>query len=304
MAGNGQEWPNITMELPTLVLDRTTGLRHGVDVERIKEWWENRRTTLTTYAFLSKRENCTGCVVEALRAGGLDGYHQHPNNLFIQDARTLWTWVTAAVDRINLANERQRKIDHTLLKVTTGHGGWIMEKGAGFIGTIPSLEEWKTESDKKVRFAAVARRIDQVARLDKLIEKYHKTNDSITQLGYLVRMLYQIYRHLATKPTSDRRDAVTKLGVRVYAVFWTLCLELTRSDQDESSLGPMYPSDSLLVSPVRRLSGSLLSPSNLIESRSSGPLPSLVTVSNRPLTRSGLRNSAFNRVLENDESSE
>jgi hypothetical protein len=235
MADWGQAEPNRTIELPTLVRDRKKGrssLHHGVDVEQIEKFWEIRRANTTRYTLMSTKENCTGCVVEALRAGGLDNYLKHPNNWFIQDARTLWTWANDAVERIKLANERQQKIDAMMEKLTNKHGTWAAQMQMHTNPTIPSLQEWKTESDQNIKYRAVARRIDQVKRLDKLIEEYHKNNDSLTRLGCVVKMLTQIALHLVLKPNSDRRLAVERLGVRTYFVFWNLLMPGDSSSDD------------------------------------------------------------------------
>jgi hypothetical protein len=232
----GQAEPNHTIELPTMILNRRRGgsssLHHGVDVEAIKQFWEIRRANMESYTLLSKKENCTGCVVEALRAGGLDNYLKHPNNWFVQDARTLWSWANAAVERINLTNQRQQKIDLMMEKLITKQSAWVAQMGTNTIGEIPSLQEWKTESDQNVSFRAVARRIEQVKRLDKLIEEYHKTNGRLNRLGCLVKMLTQIFLHLTLKPNSDRREAVERLGVRTYLAFWDLLTPGVDSDSD------------------------------------------------------------------------
>jgi hypothetical protein len=223
----GMAEPNWTIELPALVFKRRKGrsfLHHGVDVEQIVQFWENRRLTMESYTLLSTKENCTGCVVEALRAGGLDNYLKHPNNWFVQDARTLLTWANGAMERIKLANERQQKIDSMMETLVAKHLDWVGQIGTNLIGTIPSLQEWKTESDQKLSFRAVARRIEQVKRLDRLIEEYHKTNDRLIRLGCLVKMLTQIALHLTLKPNSDRRLAVERLGVRTYFAFWDLLM--------------------------------------------------------------------------------
>jgi hypothetical protein len=227
MADWGMREPNRTIELPTLFLQQRgkgmmRSLHHGVDVEEIVEFWDIRKVTMTSYTLMSTKENCTGCVVEALRAGGLDSYLKNPNNWFIQDARTLWTWANDAVERIKLANERQQKIEVMMEQLILKHGAWATQMQMHTNPTIPSLQEWKTESDQNIKYRAVARRIDQVKRLDELIEEYHKNNDPLTRLRCVVQMLIQINLHLVQKPNSDRRLAVERLGVRTYFVFCDL----------------------------------------------------------------------------------
>lgn len=237
------EQPDHAINLPTLLLDPTKeGLRYGVDVERIKNFWLKRQTTVTNYTFLSKTENCTGCVVGALRAGGLDDYFVRPQNKVVQDVTSLFDWAKAAKKRIKLANQRQKCIDLLMQQLTMKHALWMAQKGGDVIRTIPSLEEWKKESDKNVLLSAIARRRDQIALLDKLIQDYHKATDMDTRFECVVKMQCQIYHHVTTKPTSDRRVAVERLGVRTQATFWHLYKELTArpkklaaQDSDDSS---------------------------------------------------------------------
>ena len=71
---------------------------------------------------------------------------------------------------------------------------------------IPSLAEWKKDSDEKVSFRKFAGRIEQVAALDRLIERYHRRPiNPVTQYALLIRMQDEIYSHLTLKPQSDRR---------------------------------------------------------------------------------------------------
>jgi hypothetical protein len=72
----------------------------GLDAGLIEQFWLQRLENRPRYAFLSLDKNCTGCVAEALRAGGLDQYVPVPNNWFIQDAGTLLTWVLEAEKRL------------------------------------------------------------------------------------------------------------------------------------------------------------------------------------------------------------
>jgi hypothetical protein len=159
--------PDPPINLPTLFWT-PTGLHYGVDVERIKQFWLKRRNQ-KTYTFISKMDNCTGCVVEALRAGGLEDYFVGPKNKVVHDATSLFDWAKAAKKRIKLANRRQKCVDAFMEKLPMKHAVWMAEKHMTANPEIPSLEEWKKESDKNVRFSAVASRKDQIALLDMLI---------------------------------------------------------------------------------------------------------------------------------------
>jgi hypothetical protein len=71
----------------------------GLDAEAIEDFWLDRLDNRPKYAFLSRRKNCTGCVADALRAGGLEQYVPAPNNWVVQDAGSLLAWVLKAEQR-------------------------------------------------------------------------------------------------------------------------------------------------------------------------------------------------------------
>jgi hypothetical protein len=209
LMGNPDQ-PHHAIKLPTLRLHPTPEkLRYGIDVARICDFWEDRLQNEPTYAFLSRKQNCTGCVVEALRAGGLDYYSDKPKNYFVQDARTLLTWVQAAKKKLDRLNQRQADIN-TLMTALAAQYADEPNTGNG----VPSIAEWKQESDKGVN-PVFASRKEQVANLDRLIKDYPKATDKLTRFVLLLRMQSEIHSHLTAKPTSARRDAVERLGARV-----------------------------------------------------------------------------------------
>jgi hypothetical protein len=219
----GHAEPDHTIKLPTLSLPPSDeGFRHGVDVDRIERFWK-RRSNLDVanrerkYAFLSKKQNCTGCVVEALRAGGLDCYIEKPNNWFVQDAKTLLTWVREAEAKIKWLNELQSAVNDKMDQLVVDPKIRVPEQQKSI---IPRYEEWKADSDRNVSFRAFAQRKEQIAALDAVIKDYHSTaeTDKLTRFVLLVKMQSLIYSHMTLKPRSDRAEAVKRLGLRVTLV--------------------------------------------------------------------------------------
>ena len=84
---------------------------------------------------------------------------------------------------------------------------------------IWSLAEWKKRSAVRI-----GRRHSQVAAIDGFVQQYwdigpHWTVDNCNQKALvLYQVLEQIQDHIASKPKSDRREAVLKLGRRVLEV--------------------------------------------------------------------------------------
>jgi len=188
----------------------------GVSIRRIKRYWKSLLALPPdhperVYGMLSTTRNCNAVVAEALMAGGLWMYATPPDNTLFQDARTLLRWAEKARDRIEAMNNEYNTIAPQLAQ----SGGLLHPQQQ----TIPTLKEWRTESDKGISFWSS--RIEQVATLDYLITLYHQAHDrSDRWMEYqvLMGMQVQIYSHLTRKPKSDRRQAVLNLARRVYAV--------------------------------------------------------------------------------------
>ncbi|QEH37619.1 hypothetical protein OJF2_62100 [Aquisphaera giovannonii] len=218
----GQAEPSYAIELPELRLPSHRGpLQFGVDVACMANFWEDRLRTSPKYAFLSKDMNCTGCVVDALRAGGLDHYLDDPGSWVIQGASSLLTWVRDAGTKLTELNRRQAAVDDYMRNVRMSyHGPQPLQ--------VPRLEDWKRDSDSKVSFRPFASRSEQVAALDAMIKDYPNARDDLTRCVLLVKMQHEIYSHLTTKPNSDRREAVKTLGAQV-----TASLERLDLDGDE-----------------------------------------------------------------------
>ncbi len=73
----------------------------GLDANLIEAFWLERLDNKPKYSFLSASNNCTGCVADALRAGGLGQYVRASKPWFVQDAASLLAWVLAAEKPLN-----------------------------------------------------------------------------------------------------------------------------------------------------------------------------------------------------------
>jgi hypothetical protein len=71
----------------------------GLDAQKIEDFWLRRCANMPNYNMISLRSNCTGCVAEALKAGGLEQYVPAPKNWIVQDAASLLAWCLAAEQR-------------------------------------------------------------------------------------------------------------------------------------------------------------------------------------------------------------
>jgi hypothetical protein len=204
--GNESNLPDYTINLPTLSVSRN-GFSFGVAVNRIESFWGNRLQE-PNYSFLSKKLNCTGCVAEALKAGGLGCFVEKENNLFVQDARTLRVWAQKGAEKLDSLNKQQTSINAVMEMWSQKYPNLL---GAG----VPSFQDWKRDSDAKVKFGSFAQRKDQIAKLDFLIRNYPNAQSNLSRFTYLIKMQCEIYSHFINKPNSDRKEAVRDLGVRV-----------------------------------------------------------------------------------------
>jgi hypothetical protein len=202
----GQKMPDYTVDLPRLTVSQN-GVKYGVNLKRIKKFWKDRLEQ-QTYRFFSKTDNCTGCVAEALKAGGLGYFADLRENPFAQDARSLRIWAQQGFEKLEQLNNVQTTIDATMNMLFAKHTNC---RNAG----VPTLQEWVRDSDSNVKFQSFAQRKDQIAKLDVLIRDYPTARTDLERFGSLIKMQSEVYSHFSNKPNSDRKDAVSKLGARV-----------------------------------------------------------------------------------------
>jgi hypothetical protein len=203
----GHRMPDYKAHVPLLSIS-PDGIKYGVDVNRIEKFWLDRLQSETPYSFLSKKNNCTGCVAEALKAGGLGYFADLGGNPLAQDARSLRVWAQKGEEKLDRLNKTQSTIDATMNMLFGKHSNC---RNAG----VPTLQEWVRDSDSNVKFQPFAQRKDQIAKLDVLIRDYPSARTDLERFASLIKMQSEVYSHFSTKPNSDRKDAVSKLGARV-----------------------------------------------------------------------------------------
>jgi hypothetical protein len=189
-----------TVALP--LLDRQH--RFGLSGNAISDWWTRRREQDPHYHLLSRRHNCDGTVVEALLAGGAEGYAPPPNNLVYQGSATLLKWARALSDGITKATN------------AFSAGARLPPKpDARLKGELWNLADWKTLSAA----GALAVRRQQILEIDRLLAQYHQAHHNGRQrFRILCGILIQAASHLVNKPHSPRRDAVLQLYWRVHGL--------------------------------------------------------------------------------------
>ena len=221
--------PHFRFDVP--VATGPGGHLFGVSVRRMERFWQRILHSppghpTRRYAALGTRNNCFGAVVGALLAGGLDLYAKPANNFVYQDGRTLIAWVEKAIPRINAMNDQRVLATRELYL-----DGMPMQRRSAL--PVPTLEEWKKDSDEGIAFCA--RRKEQVALIDTFLRLYHRAvgeGDRPAQLSALLVIMWNICSHLAEKPNSDRREAVLRLFGRVETALEELLQEREQAPVD------------------------------------------------------------------------
>lgn len=98
-AGHSRSECTHKIRLKTLQPNETRPATTGLDAQAIIDWWNQRCQTEKTYCLISKTHNCTGCVTEALQAGGLGN---KPGAVFVVTAADVLSWVLQEGKKQNL----------------------------------------------------------------------------------------------------------------------------------------------------------------------------------------------------------
>jgi hypothetical protein len=223
----GSQEPHYKIKLPILTLS-AGALPYGVSAGRIEAFWQARLAG-KMYAFFSAKYNCTGCVWEALKAGGLGYYHDIADSMFIQGAAGLLEAVNKAKANLDKLNQVRQAVDARMTQ--------LQQNYPTAPAVVPTIAQWKKLSDQNVKFSSMSSRKEQVLALDKLIQDYPNARLNEMKFVMLFAMQGEIYSHLTNKPKSDRRAAVEQLGASVTAVLKSLPANLNLDGLNDGQYG-------------------------------------------------------------------
>jgi len=221
--------PTEIFELPALTSDQL-----GIDTEKIFHWWKSyagraakqERTgeyetaeISNRYQAVSTHLNCAGTVYLALRVGGATFFKGRAFTRFYSTPEGVMKWareVGTAVQDVNRAamttmaryaakrTEFERKIGRNQQRNPND---------------LPTLEEWKRISHVGV----FARRMEQIADMDRELERYHglvwsDPNQTEEKARCLSQIMRSAEEHARLKPKSDRSHAVSYLISKAWEV--------------------------------------------------------------------------------------
>jgi hypothetical protein len=186
-----------------------------------------------------KGTNCCGMTALALGIGGLSAFATPPSNTVYQGSRTLIEWVEKAVKKINTLNEQRKLIRSSAEYTNPNLKAW---------SRMPGLETWK-----KASWVMVGSRKDQIAKIDTILKAGvppvpQRRSSYASVLGSeqnpvleTYARLYELcFNHLASKPKSDRREAVLKLAKTVEMLSSAMIDNDSDSDSERGSFRLSY----------------------------------------------------------------
>lgn len=230
--------PSLTIDI-TVANAKASGQAknfYGLFTKEIEQWWQGlmalppehprRQFRLLSTGSDANLRNCCVTVVEALKIGGLETYAEPPTNIVFQGSNTLVRWVRECQARIDELNtQRNLIISQPDWQVTPALHNGVAQPDLADEYDLPTLPVWKKLSEVKASLrTGLARRHEEVARIDVLLPQYHAARAARSQphavpwFTLLTQIQQQCFMHLAGKPTSVRRAAVMGLAKQVLAI--------------------------------------------------------------------------------------
>ena len=241
----------------------------GLNPQRICEWWTiTKANQRSKFNMVSKTMNCASTVMCALWAGGATNYKDYYRVLWVSP-RNVRDYAESLKEKIETAgqeyanlleriaavagngNERQlRKLVNTanskmknFNKTTRSDERDLDEchttNGLGFYDLM-TLADWKRLSYVKMSLSTgFATRNEQIAKIDKYLEKYHRikwgtsVEGDSKKAGYILEMMKYVRQHMTRKADSRRGDAVMKFGHQLTHT-WGEMLQNEKKQEAES----------------------------------------------------------------------
>lgn len=220
--------PTEIFELPALAADKL-----GIDTEKIFYWWksyagrakEQRRKggyetapISNRYKALSTHLNCAGTVYLALRVGGATFFKGRAFTRFYSTPDGVMKWAREVGTAIRDVNQAAATTSARSAAKRAEFERKIGRNQQHDPDELPTLEEWKRISHVGV----FARRMEQIADMDREISRYHSLDWDNYNEHRKARCLSQIMRsaeeHARLKPKSDRSHAVSYLISKAWEV--------------------------------------------------------------------------------------
>ena len=226
--GLHKQWVQFPTEIVSLHTEGNGEL--GLNAHAMLTWWRAFRTAHqqalhgeSGYQFVSKLHNCASIVMRALIAGESAFFLNPPGAWFSFSPRDVADYAAALKTEIIRANADYDRYFNSKLEWQARNRREMHMHPPTATTELPTVDQWKRMSDANVRFAAISRRREQNAEIDRLLGQYHAQlpwdgGGADNRLVYMSEIFKQIGSYIAAKPKGDRLDAMLALGQIVLAV--------------------------------------------------------------------------------------
>ena len=226
--GSHKQWVQFPTEIVGLHVDGPGAL--GLNAHAMLTWWRAFRTAHqqalhgeSGYQFVSTLHNCASIVMRALIAGEAAFFLKPPTAWVTFSPRDVADYAAALKTEIIRANADYNRYFNSKLEWQARNRREMHMHPPTATTELPTVDEWKRMSDANVTFAALSRRREQNAEIDRLLGQYHAQlpwdgGGADYRLEYMKQIFQQIGSYIAAKPKGDRLNAMLALGQIVLAV--------------------------------------------------------------------------------------
>jgi hypothetical protein len=226
--GSHKQWVQFPTEIIGLHTEGNGEL--GLNADAMLTWWRAFRTAHhqalqgeSGYQFVSTLHNCASIVMRALIAGESAFFKKPPDAWVTFSPRDVADYAAALKTAIIRANADYDRYFNSKLEWQARNRREMHMHPPTATTELPTVDQWKRMSDTNVRFAAISRRREQNAEIDRLLGQYHAQlpwdgGGADERLAYLSEIFKQIGSYIAAKPKGDRLNAMLALGQLVLAV--------------------------------------------------------------------------------------
>jgi hypothetical protein len=226
--GLHKQWVQFPTEIIGLHVEGNGEL--GLNAHAMLTWWRGFRTAHqqalhgeSGYRFVSKLHNCASIVMRALIAGEAAFFLKPPAPWVTFSPRDVADYAAALKTEIIRANADYDRYFNSKLEWQGQNRREMHMHPPTATTEMPTVEQWKRMSDANVTFAALSRRREQNAAIDRLLGQYHAQlpwdgGGADYRLEYMKLIFQQIGSYIAAKPKGDRLNAMLALGQIVLAV--------------------------------------------------------------------------------------
>jgi hypothetical protein len=226
--GLHKQWVQFPTEIIGLHVDGPGEL--GLNAHAMLTWWRGFRSAHkqelhgeSGYQFVSTLHNCASIAMRALIAGESAFFLKPPTAWVTFSPRDVADYAAALKTEIIRANADYSRYFNSKLEWQAQNRREMHMHPPTATTELPTVDQWKRMSDANVRFAALSRRREQNAEIDRLLGQYHAQlpwdgGGADNRLVYMSEIFKQIGSYIAAKPKGDRLNAMLALGQVVLAV--------------------------------------------------------------------------------------